>query len=266
MKDLIKAFAVTLAVSTPAMADQKATADTAAAANAVTKAELSQADREKIPDAVMQQLKLMVSDTTGLVVKPSVIPDIYEVQAGLTIVYLSADGKYMFNGGLIDLQSRANLTEKTQDGLRKLAMAAIPESSMIVYPAKGLKKGEKGRFLTVFTDVDCPYCVKFHHQVAALNDAGVTVRYLAYPRAGVGSSAYLKAVSIWCADDPNKAMDTMMDDRKVVPKSCTNPVKDHMDKARYFQVNGTPNIILDDGQLLPGFVPIKKLLPIMGIK
>ncbi|MBF6057199.1 MULTISPECIES: DsbC family protein [Thiomicrorhabdus] len=260
MKNLIKALVVGLAVSSPAFAEQ---APAAPQAQTATKA--SAGEYSNIPEAVMQQLKQMLNDTKGLVVKPTPIDGVYEVQAGLTIVYMSADGKYMFNGGLIDLQSRENVTEQTQNELRKLAMAAIPESSMIIYPAKGLKKGEKGRFLTVFTDVDCPYCVKFHHQVPALNKAGVTVRYLSYPRAGIGSSAYLKAVSIWCADDRNKAMDTMMDERKVVPKSCPNPIKDHLNKARYFQVNGTPNIILDDGRLLPGFVPIQKLLPIMGI-
>ena len=49
----------------------------------------------------------------------------------------------------------------------------------------------------IFTDIDCGYCRKLHKEVPELNRLGVAVRYLAYPRAGIGSISYDKAVSAW---------------------------------------------------------------------
>jgi thiol:disulfide interchange protein DsbC len=38
----------------------------------------------------------------------------------------------------------------------------------------------------VFTDVDCPYCRKFHKEMGELEARGIAVRYLAFPRSGRG--------------------------------------------------------------------------------
>ena len=60
---------------------------------------------------------------------------------------------------------------------------------MIVFPA------EKERHtITVFTDLDCGYCRKLHKEIDQFNAEGITVRYLMFPRAGVGSPSYDKVV------------------------------------------------------------------------
>lgn len=92
------------------------------------------------------------------------------------------------------------------------------------------------------------------------NERGVEVRYLAFPRAGIGSPAYNTMVSVWCADDPQKAMTAAKAGRQVTPKQCPNPVRDHYEMGRLLGVQGTPTLILEDGELIPGYVPPQRLV------
>ena len=50
-----------------------------------------------------------------------------------------------------------------------------------------------------------------------MNAMGIEVRYLAFPRAGVGSKTYNSMVSAWCADDPNTAI-TALKARQTIPE------------------------------------------------
>lgn len=209
--------------------------------------------------AIETQLKTMLPNTAKATVTPTPVEGLYQVQVGMTVVYMSADGKYLLNGNLIELESRDNLTDLAKSSARQSAMRSISESSMIVYPAKG----KQTHFITVFSDIDCPYCAKLHKEIPALNEAGITVRYLGYPRSGMGSPSYYKAVSVWCAKDSVKAMDDAMLGKPIESKVCVNPVRDHIMEAERFEVNGTPNIILDNGELLPGYVPAKELIKIL---
>lgn len=217
---------------------------------------LAQADDKQV---IQSQLNKVIPNAPEAQIVPSVVDGLYEVSVGPMVIYMSADGKYAFNGSLINLNTRENLTEKAKAEARTTAMSQIDESTMIVYPGKGDGK----RFISVFTDIDCPYCHKMHSEIPALNEAGITVRYLAYPRSGVNSPSYYKAVSAWCADDPAKAMDAAMSGQGVDKKQCKNPVAEHMQHAQFFGVNGTPNIILDDGQMVPGYIPAAELIQAM---
>ena len=207
--------------------------------------------------AIEKKLQEIIPGAPPAKIKKSVIPDLYEVAVGSKILYMSADAKYVVSGNIIDLKNRENLTETAASKIRKVALAKIDVKSMIVYPADGKPK----KVITIFSDIDCPYCRKMHKEIPELNASGIEVRYLAYPRAGIGSPSYNKAVSAWCADDPAKAMDDAMLYGKVNPKKCdNNPVVDHMKEAQFFGVNGTPNIVLESGELIPGYVPAKELL------
>lgn len=215
------------------------------------------ADEKKM---IQQQLLKIIPDAPQAQIEPSVIEGMYEVVVGPLVIYMSADGKYVFNGSLIDLETRENLTDTAKSGARKVALGKVSESSMISYPAKGKQK----HVVTVFTDIDCPYCHKLHKEIPALNEAGITVRYMAYPRSGPDSLSYFKAVSTWCADNPAKAMDDAMTGKNVPTKKCDNPVLMHMEQAQNFGVNGTPNLVLESGDVIPGYVPAKELIQLLN--
>lgn len=214
---------------------------------------------------VRSRLQVMIppSEASQAKISATGIQGLYQVQLGMTVVYLSADGQFLINGNVIDLDTSTNLTQQVQFEFRKAIMAEMSQESMIVYPAAaGVDKAKHS--ITVFTDIDCPYCVKLHKEIPLLNAAGINVRYLAYPRSGPNTPSYFKAVSAWCADDQVKSMDDAMSGLAPKNKQCKHPIDEHMNFANRLEVNGTPNILLENGDLLPGYVPARKLIGMLN--
>jgi len=194
-------------------------------------------------------------------IRPSPVQGIYEVEHNGDVLYMSADGKFLILGDVIDLKTRTNLTQAKRDQRVVAALNAVGDQNMIVIGPKDAK-----RTLTVFTDVDCPYCAKLHQEVPELNRHGVRVRYLLYPRAGIGSETYRKSVAVWCADDRVKAIGIAKAGGKIVMKNCPNPVEQHYKLGLKLNIQGTPAVFLDTGRQVGGYVPAPKLLAAMGIK
>ena len=188
------------------------------------------------------------------------IPGLLEVLYGTDLVYVTDNGKYLMHGQIYDLNSRTNITDERLSGVRLKALNAVDESSMIVYKANGKEK----YVITVFTDIDCPYCRKLHEGMKQMNDLGITVRYLAFPRAGIGSRGYNDAESVWCAADRNKAMDDAKLHGKIVAKTCDNsPVKAQYELGKKVGVTGTPAIFLSNGHMMPGYMPPQRLAAVL---
>jgi thiol:disulfide interchange protein DsbC len=191
-------------------------------------------------------------------IKPSQIKGVLEVMIGANIFYVSEDGKYLLQGHLIDLASRTDLTEEKLSGARKTALDTAGEKNMIIF------KPKIGKYMvSVFTDIDCGYCRKLHSEIDQYLAEGITVRYLFYPRAGKGSDSYKKAVSVWCADDRNAALTDAKKGTTPKEKTCDNPVDQHMELAQDFEARGTPLIVTEKGNLLPGYVPAKQLAEVL---
>ncbi len=214
-------------------------------------------DSERLRKLLEQRLQdIQISS-----IKPSQIAGLYEVTFGTRTALVSADGRYMLVGDLIDLESGRNLTASNRAGLIAGAIEAMGESKMIVFGPDRPR-----RTLTVFTDVDCPYCVRLHQQVPALNQAGVKVRYLLYPRAGKGTETYRRSVAVWCAKDRRASIGTAKAGGKLDMKDCANPVDEHLKLGAAVGVEGTPTLVLEDGRVLPGFVPTAELLKFLGLQ
>lgn len=190
-------------------------------------------------------------------IAPSPIEGVLEVGVdGGEVFYASADGRYLLSGSLVDLVTRENITERVLAGRRSTTLAEVPETSMIIYEPEGQQK----HTITTFTDIDCPYCRKMHREMAVLNRMGIRVRYMLFPRAGPGSSSYEKAVSVWCADDPQSEM-TKAKGGAIPPKrECENPVLEHLKLGRQLGLRGTPYTITDTGRAIGGYLPAPELL------
>ena len=194
-------------------------------------------------------------------VRTTPITGVAEVVSGMEVMYVSADGRYMIMGEMIDLQNKSNLSRDRRRGLVKGLINGIDDDQTIIFqPA-----GEVKRSMTVFTDVDCPYCVKFHRQVPALMEAGVQVRYLMWPRAGMGSNSHKRAVAVWCAEDRQKAMGLAKFGGDLELKECPNPIADHYRYGRDIGLRGTPTLVFDDGRVFGGYLPAKELLVSLGL-
>ncbi len=193
-------------------------------------------------------------------IRPAAAAGLYEVVIGTQIVYVTPDGRYLLNGDLIDVAQHRNISDERRSSLYKAAIDKVGEDSMIVFsPGPGKVK----HTVTIFTDIDCPYCRKLHHEIDSYLKEGIEVRYLAFPRAGLGSDSYKKAVSVWCAKDRAAAMTKAKNGEEIEAKSCDNPVQRHMELVRELGVNATPTIFLEDGRRVPGYVPAKRLLKLL---
>ena len=216
---------------------------------------------EKIPAPIKDVLAKILPADVPYSVFSSPVSGFYQVVIGMRVVFISDDGKYMINGALIDINSRENITETASAAVRIKMLKDIPESSMIIF--EGNKDGALyGRNISIFTDVDCPYCKKLHREVPQLSEAGITIRYLAYPRNGTQTSTYQDMVSIWCAKDQKAALEQALEsgNSAQVASKCNHPVQDHMMYAGMFEVRWTPFMIFDNGQAIPGYAPAVEII------
>lgn len=196
-------------------------------------------------------------------VTPAPVPGFFQAIVGNEqVIYISEDGRYVMQGSLIDLQTRQNLSEQLLDTqlrpVRKAAIDAVDEASMVVFTPKQTK-----HTVTVFTDIDCFYCRKLHAEIEQLTAMGIKVRYMAFPRAGVDSPSYFQAVNVWCAKDQQAAMTQAKRQQPVAPATCDHQIKQHMQVVRDLGLRGTPAMVLENGQLLAGYVPANELLGIL---
>lgn len=111
---------------------------------------------------------------------------IYELNSNGQIAYVTADGKYLIAGDLIDVENRQNLTQGKQDAQRLATLKDIGEERKLVYPAEG----ETKHAITILTDPTCPFCDKLHKELPKLREAGVEVTYILTPRQGPGSKGF----------------------------------------------------------------------------
>lgn len=211
------------------------------------------------PDAVESQiaarLQGLFPDLEITRVTPSPIQGLYEVLAGTDVLYVTADGRYLFQGDMLDLNQRRNVTEGQRAALRVSRLGQVPLADMIEFAPAAPK-----HVVYVFTDIQCGYCRRLHREMPEINKRGIAVRYLAFPRAGIGSAAFKQMESIWCSDDRRRAMTEAKSGQPVNPRTCANPVADQYTLGEALGVRGTPAIYGSDGRALPGYMPPDELL------
>lgn len=212
------------------------------------------ADRATDEAAIRKSLGQINPDS----IETTPVAGIYEVSIGTHIVYMSADGRYMFQGELIDVPKRESLTEPRRRKAVKALIDSVSEDDMIIFEPKKTK-----HTITVFTDIDCGYCRKLHNEMQEFLDAGIRVRYMFFPRAGVGSNSYKKAVAVWCADDRKAALTAAKNNKPIEMKTCDNPLAEHMELVDKLGARGTPFIVLENGQTQPGYVPARQMSRIL---
>ena len=204
--------------------------------------------------AVEERIRALAPNAGSIAISETPIEGILMVQVSGDIVYATSDGKYLIQGRVIDLDTREDLTEGAKAEVRREVMADMDTSNQIVFAPE-----EPTYELTVFTDIDCGYCRKLHEQVPQYNEEGISIRYMAFPRAGIGSRSYEKAVTVWCSDDQQQAMTEAKAGVEMAPIQCENPVAEQYQLGMTLGVSGTPALLTPDGQLIPGYVPPAQL-------
>ena len=210
---------------------------------------------------IRAQFKKLMPEETIQSINKTPVSGVYEVVMGAEVIYVSGDGRYMIQGRMLDLKSRKDLTEPRRAASRREAVDKVGEDNMVIFAPD-----KYDHTVTVFTDIDCGYCRKLHREIADYGAEGIRVRYVFYPRAGVKSESYKEAVSVWCSDDRKSAMTEAKSGTKLEAKSCANPVKAHMALGESLGISGTPAIVLENGDMVPGYVPAKRLAAMLEAK
>lgn len=217
----------------------------------------------EIEDGIRERLTNAVPGLKITSVQESEARGLYEVQSnnGDTI-YTTADGQYLLTGDLLKVTGNgiSNVTEAARAGERRKTMEKFGDAGVISYKADNEKA-----VIDVFTDIDCPYCRKLHDEVPQLNEYGITVNYYAYPRSGPGQPSFVKYESVWCAENQHSAMDSAKSGKRVAAATCDNPVLEQFQLGQQIGVTGTPAIVLEDGNMVRGYVPAKNLAEGLGL-
>jgi thiol:disulfide interchange protein DsbC len=187
-------------------------------------------------------------------VADSSVPGMLQVQTDKGLFFMSENKQYLFEGNIYDLKNKKLVNEDILKDIRKAGVKEF-DDSVIEFKAANEKY-----VIHVFTDTSCGYCRKLHNEMAELNNAGITVRYLAFPRGGVQSATYDELQSIWCAKDTKQALTDAKGGKAVQQASCQNKVAQQYELGQSFGISGTPALILPDGRLIPGYQPAAALV------
>ncbi|MCE5231957.1 MAG: DsbC family protein [Mizugakiibacter sp.] len=183
------------------------------------------------------------------------LPGFYQVVADGRVIYVSTDGRYLIEGDVYDLKTRANISEARTATMVKAALDGVPASKRVIFAPQDPKYR-----VVVFTDPDCPFCRKLHSHIQDFMKAGIAVEYLAFPRSGLHTPSYDKAVSVWCAKDPRDALTRAMAGEKIPALTCDNPVAEEYTLGARIDLPGTPTVFGADGHILGGYMTADELL------
>lgn len=184
---------------------------------------------------------------------------LYEVYMDGQLVYIDANAQYIFLGDVIDIKNRINLSKARLSVLNIVPMNQLPLNN-----ALKMVKGKGERKLVVFSDADCPFCRKFEEELKKVDN--ITVYTFLFPIEGLHPKAAQISRQVWCASDKNKAWDDYMTSGKIPGNDgkCDNPINQNIALGAKLGINGTPTIILANGQRIPGMVPAAKLEEMMA--
>ncbi|QLK87796.1 bifunctional protein-disulfide isomerase/oxidoreductase DsbC [Arsenophonus endosymbiont of Aphis craccivora] len=202
--------------------------------------------------AIKRTLNKMGIETENI--PPSPIVGLSTVITSQGLVYVTEDGKYLLEGPIYDL-SGPMLVNVTNQILAKKIEAMSDQ--MIIFKAP-----EEKYVVTVFTDVTCGYCKKFHQDIAEYNTKGITIRYLAFPRNGLYHELAKTMTSIWCSADRQKALIDAFKGETISPieKCKTVDIAAQFNIGHMLGINGTPAMVLEDGTVIPGYMTADDLV------
>lgn len=193
---------------------------------------------------------------TNVAISPSALPNFRTAITDQGVLQISEDARFVIQGQVFELKN-GKAVDITNNAL--LAELNALQSEMIVYPAKNEK-----HIVTVFMDITCHYCHILHSKLKEYNDLGITIRYLAFPRGGMNTQTAKQMEAIWTAKDKAFALNEAENGNLPKEQKTPNIVKKHYELGIKFGVNGTPNMITKDGELIRGYVEPKELLKMLN--
>ncbi len=184
--------------------------------------------------------------------RESALPGYFEGVIGGAVVYASTDGRFIVRGQVDDTRSGTSLTETSMAERRVAVLGALDPSLRLSYAPP-----EPKYRLTVFTDVDCPFCKRLHARINEYLELGIAIDYVFFPLS-IHIGAERKSVDVWCSADRARAYDSIMAGQKLPPRTCDHPLATMMQAGNAIGVNATPTAVGPDGRV---FAPAVLMSP-----
>ena len=188
-------------------------------------------------------------------VSKTAIPGVYEVRVnGTEIYYTDAQANYLFQGNLIDIKQRRNLTEERVEKLTAIKFDALPFKDAFT-----IVRGNGQRKIAVFEDPNCGYCKRFERDLQKVDN--VTIYMFLYPILGADSTEKSKA--IWCAKDKGETWQDWMVREQPAPAAAamcdTAALTRNVELGRTYKITGTPTLVFTNGVRVPGAIDNKQV-------
>lgn len=201
-------------------------------------------------------------------VKVATIPGLFELtlenKGKQAVVYMDFAKKHLVTGPVFDIATKKQIGAAANQPTKPTTVKAgsIPaENSIVMGNPEGKKK------LFVFTDPECPYCGKLHHELVKLMymEPDLAIYVKMFPLK-MHPKAYDKARVILSAENPQYLLDKAFAGEQLPspgPKDSPKAVDDTIRLAESLGITATPTLVLPDGRIMPGYREageIKKLL------
>jgi thiol:disulfide interchange protein DsbC len=200
-------------------------------------------------DRIKAELKKRLPEAPVESVRKVPYGGLYEVLIGSDIFYTDDKATFLLAGALIDTATKQNMTE-----VRMRQVNAIKWGELPLDQAIKVVRGNGSRKIAIFEDPNCGYCKRFERDLQGVSD--ITVYVFLYPILAPDSVEKSKAV--WCAADRSKAwLDHMVRDAAITgATNCATPIEKIMAIGKDKRINGTPTIVFENGDRIPGAMPI----------
>lgn len=172
-------------------------------------------------------------------------------------LYITSDGQYMIEGNITNLNDSYSISEARSKKITTSTLNNFNQDHYITYSPRN--KSDQTRSITVFTDINCPFCKRLHDELDQYLAAGIEVKYAALPVI----SSRQRMESVWCSNDPKKAIDEAFTTRYVDNNiQCyeSSPVAASYSLGSSLGISATPHIILDDGTAFNGYIPAQQII------
>ena len=193
--------------------------------------------RKKLPEAPIESVRRIPYG--GL----------YEVVVGSEILYTDDKASFLVLGSIVDLRSKENVTEARMRQLTALKFEELPLERAIK-----IVRGNGSRRFAIFEDPNCGYCKRFERDLMGVSD--ITMYVFLYPI--LSPESHEKSKAVWCAPDRGKAWIDMMvrDTAPAAQGTCATPIEQNIAFGRDKRIQGTPTIFFENGERIPGAMPI----------
>ena len=203
-------------------------------------------------ERIKAELQKKIADAPVDTVRRISYGGLYEVIIGGDIFYTDSKAEFLVTGNIIDLKTKENITESR---LRQVNM--IKWDTLPLERAIKIVRGTGSRKIAIFEDPNCGYCKRLHRDLQGVQD--LTMYIFLYPI--LSPDSLEKSKAIWCSADPGQLwLDHMVKETAIAGEGkCATPIDQNLALGQSKKIHGTPTIVFENGDRVPGAIPLAEL-------